>query len=184
VIIRLVRRPWVRVSAALLAIVAGVGLYWFQPWKLVTDTRVEEALAAVPSAPSAVQPSGSPSPAPSGPTVLRQGDFISHEHDTAGQARLIRNADGSHALELVGLDTSNGPDLRVRLSDRPVLAGVRGWRVFGDGVWVELGRLKGNKGDQVYRIPADTDLGRLTSVTIWCERFSVSFGAAALEVGS
>jgi hypothetical protein len=32
----------------------------------------------------------------------------------------------------------------------------------------------------VYRIPASADLTRLTSVTIWCARFAVSFGAAAL----
>ena len=88
--------------------------------------------------------------------------------------------DGSHRLELVGLDTSNGPDLRVWLSDQPVRPGVAGWRVFDDGDWVELGRLKGNKGDQAYAVPAGTDLDRLTSVAIWCKRFSVSFGAATL----
>lgn len=93
---------------------------------------------------------------------------------------MVRHADGSHRLELVDLNTSNGPDLRVWLSDQPVREGVRGWRVFDDGDWVELGRLKGNKGDQAYAIPAGTDLDRLGSVSIWCKRFSVSFGAATL----
>jgi hypothetical protein len=32
----------------------------------------------------------------------------------------------------------------------------------------------------VYEIPHDADLAALRSVTIWCRRFSVSFGAAAL----
>jgi hypothetical protein len=186
VMTRSVRRPLLRAAAVALALLAGIGLYWFQPWKLVTDQRVDETLAVAPaprtsvSAPSAV-PSAVPSAAPSaGPAVVRQGEFISHEHDTGGLARVVRNVDGSHVLELVGLDTSNGPDLRVWLSDQPVRAGAAGWRVFDDGAWVELGRLKGNKGDQAYAIPEGTDLDRLASVAIWCRRFSVSFGAAGL----
>jgi hypothetical protein len=172
---RLLRTPLTWVAVAVLAVGGALGLYWFQPWKLVTDKEVNESLAAVstPQAPTTT------APAP-GPVVVRQGEFISHEHETSGAARVVRQPDGSHRLELLDLDTSNGPDLRVWLSDQPVRDGVRGWRVFDDGDWVELGKLKGNKGDQAYAIPAGTDLGRLASVSIWCKRFSVSFGAAAL----
>ena len=59
--------------------------------------------------------------------------------------------------------------------------GSAGWRVFDDGKWVELGRLKGNRGDQVYRLPADLDPAGFRSLSIWCKRFAVSFGAAALR---
>jgi hypothetical protein len=163
------------VAVAVLAAGAAFGLYWFQPWKLVVDERVDEALTSVP-APSAA----SSSPPAAGPLVLRQGAFVTHEHDTTGTARVVRTAEGRLRLELVDLDTSNGPDLRVWLSDQPVREGVAGWRVFDDGAWVELGRLKGNRGDQAYAVPAGTDLESLTSVSIWCRRFSVSFGAAAL----
>ncbi|GIF74637.1 hypothetical protein Asi02nite_41550 [Asanoa siamensis] len=163
----------------LLVFGAGVGLYWFQPWKLVTDREVNESLAAVPASPSPSPASPAPAAA-SRPSVVRQGQFVSHEHDTSGLARIVLNVDGSHVLELVGLDTSNGPDLRVWLSDQPVRSGAGGWRVFDDGAWVELGELKGNKGDQAYAIPAGTNLDQLTSAAIWCKRFSVSFGAATL----
>ncbi|GAA2878041.1 hypothetical protein Acy02nite_15260 [Actinoplanes cyaneus] len=167
-----------------LALIAGVGLYWFQPWKLATDRQVDEALAAVPApAGSSALPAASVSvspAAPAGPTVVRQGEFVSHEHDTGGAARVILNPDGTHELELIDLDTSNGPDLRVWLSDQPVRTGTAGWRVFDDGKWVELGRLKGNRGNQRYAIPAGTDLEKLASVAIWCKRFAVSFGAAGL----
>lgn len=178
------RKPviWV-VVVAVLAAGGAFGLYWFQPWKLFTDKEVDEALSIVettaPAAPAA--PPATESAAPEGPTVVRQGTFVTHEHETTGTARIVRNADGSHRLELVALDTSNGPDLRVWLSDQPVKEGTAGWRVFDDGAWLELGRLKGNKGDQVYSIPAGTDLDKLGSVSIWCKRFSVSFGAATLK---
>jgi hypothetical protein len=182
----MLRRPvfWV-VVVAVLAVGGTFGLYWFQPWKIVTDKEVNETLAAVETAapPTTSTPTSPPtqSAAPKGPTVVRRGTFITQEHETTGTARIIRNADGSHRLELVDLDTSNGPDLRVWLSDQPVEKGTAGWRVFDDGAWLELGRLKGNKGDQAYAIPADTDLDRLVSVSIWCKRFSVSFGAATLR---
>lgn len=193
---RLLRAPLVRVAAVLLVFVVGAGLYWFQPWKLVTDREVSETLAVVPeprgsaaqasaAQSSAAQPSVT-APASAAPrsAVLRRGDFVSHEHRTSGVARVIAKPDGSRVLELVGLDTSNGPDLRVWLSDQPVRTGADGWSVFDDGKWLELGRLKGNKGNQTYAISAATDLDRLTSVAIWCKRFSVSFGAAALTPAS
>jgi len=189
VIARLIRRPLAWFVAVALAFTAGAGLYWFQPWKLVTDRAVNETLTAVqappsaaarPEAPKSARPEAPKSAQPSGPAVVRQGEFVSHEHDTSGLARLIRKADGSYVLELAGLDTSNGPDLRVWLSDQPVRAGAAGWRVFDDGKWLELGRLKGNRGDQTYAIPAGTNLDQLDSVAIWCKRFSVSFGAASL----
>ncbi len=166
----------------LLVLAGGVGLYWFQPWKLVTDRKVGETLAIVSvpaSPPSPLSPAASAA-VPAGPVVERQGEFLSHEHRTSGVARVIANPDGTRQLELVGLDTSNGPDLRVWLSDQPVRAGAAGWHVFDDGAWLELGRLKGNRGDQAYPIPADADLDRLRSVSVWCKRFSVSFGAAGL----
>ncbi|GAA0585094.1 DM13 domain-containing protein [Paractinoplanes ferrugineus] len=182
---RLIRRPLAWFAALVLALTAGAGLYWFQPWKLVTDRAVDETLTAVPARPNAAasvsaSASASASPPPSGPVVVRQGEFISHEHDTSGVARVIRDRNGSQVLELVGLATSNGPDLRLWLSDQPVRPGAPGWRVFDDGTWLELGRLKGNRGNQRYAVPAGTDLDRLASVAIWCKRFSVSFGAARL----
>jgi len=113
-------------------------------------------------------------------TVTAEGTFISHEHPTAGTARIITLEDGSRVLRLVGLDTDNGPDLKVWLAAAPVIEGRDVWFVFDDDDYLSLGALKGNKGNQNYPIPDDADTSDLTSVTIWCERFSVSFGAAEL----
>ncbi|GLV82946.1 hypothetical protein Slala03_26350 [Streptomyces lavendulae subsp. lavendulae] len=164
------------VSAVLIAVTAvlGIGLYWFQPWKLWQDDTVREALPVAGPAPA------SPRSAPAGPRTVAEGALISHEHNTTGTARIIRLPDGSHTLRLEGLDTSSGPDLRVWITDAPVKEGTAGWRVFDDGKHLSLGRLKGNKGDQNYAIPAGVDPAEYTSVTIWCDRFDVSFGAAPL----
>ncbi|MEU6297773.1 DM13 domain-containing protein [Streptomyces erythrochromogenes] len=164
-------------------VVLGIGSYWFQPWKLWRDETVSEAL---PSATAPQRPAGAsgapaaPAAPAAGPQTLAQGALISHEHTTTGTVKLIRLADGSRTLRLENLDTSNGPDLRVWLTDAPVKEGVAGWRVFDDGKYVSLGKLKGNKGDQNYEIPADVNLADYSSVTIWCDRFDVSFGAATL----
>jgi hypothetical protein len=167
----------------------ALGLYWFQPWRLFTDTTVTETLS-VPAAPtpSAAGTPAVPTPSTAGTpaaepvaTIVGKGSFVTHEHETSGTARLVRNPDGSHQVELAGLDTSDGPDLRVWLTDQEVRKGSAGWHVFDDGKWAELGRLKGNRGDQVYPLPADLDPADYRSISIWCKRFSVSFGAAALR---
>ncbi|MFI1358074.1 DM13 domain-containing protein [Streptomyces sp. NPDC020898] len=173
------------VIAVLVVAVGGVGfgLYWFQPWKLWQDETVQEALPEVvaTSAPPAAVPSDEPSAPPSpatGPQTLASGELISHEHATSGTVKLVRLADGSHILRLENLDTSNGPDLRVWLTDAPVKEGQAGWHVFDDGKYVSLGKLKGNKGSQNYALPRDVDPSGYSSVSIWCDRFDVSFGAA------
>ncbi|MEH0547555.1 DM13 domain-containing protein [Streptomyces sp. B21-105] len=166
---------------------AGFGAYWFQPWKLWQDETVEEALpdtveTSPPPAgvPSKEEPSEQPSPTTSGPQTLASGDLISHEHATSGTVKLVRLADGSHVVRLENLDTSNGPDLRVWLTDAPVKQGRAGWHVFDDGKHVSLGKLKGNKGSQNYALPSDVNWSSYNSVSIWCDRFDVSFGAAEL----
>lgn len=161
------RSTWVAV-AAVLAVAVAVGLAVFQPWKLFVDRTVDEAapVAAAPAAP--------------GPVVIARGALISHEHPTTGTVELLRLPDGSQVLRLENLDTSDGPVLKVWLTDQPVLEGRDGWYVFDDGRRIDLGDLKGNIGSSNYPLPAGTDLTGFDSVSIWCERFSVSFGAAAL----
>ncbi|PAZ10702.1 electron transporter [Streptomyces sp. SA15] len=178
--------PW-GIGVLVVAVVGvGFGLYWFQPWKLWQDETVDEALPGVveaaepPEAAPEAAPSANSSASPSGPRTLAGGELISHEHATSGTVKLVRLADGSHVVRLENLDTSNGPDLRVWLTDAPVKEGRAGWHVFDDGEYVSLGKLKGNKGSQNYAVPADVDPARYSSVSIWCDRFDVSFGAAEL----
>ncbi len=174
---RTLRRPAVLVPTVVAAVaLLAVGLFLFQPWRLFTNVSVDEALPAAPVATSSAQAASTETE----PVVLAEGSFISHEHGTTGAASILELADGSRILRVEGLDTSNGPDLKVWLTDAPVIEGEDGWRVFDDGRYVDLGSLKGNQGNQNYAIPDGVDLTDLTSVAIWCDRFSVSFGAAEL----
>lgn len=167
------------------ALLLALGLYWFQPWKLFTDHRVNDALPAVATEPVPVhraQPAPSQTapttPRPARPVLLARGTFISHEHHTTGTASIVRQPNGSRVLAIADLSTSEGPVVKVWLTDQRVTKD--GWHVFDDGHYVNLGSLKGNLGNQLYDIPPDADLSRLQSVTIWCDRFDVSFGAAQL----
>ena len=178
------RRVFIPIGIITVGLLAA-GLAWFQPWKLWVDQRVDDRLPAValaPVSPSAAVTSSPQASAtnPTGPVLLSRGELISHEHPTHGTVSVIQQPDGKRVLAIAHLDTSNGPDLHVWLTDAPVRQGSSGYHVFDDGEHVSLGTLKGNIGNQVYAIPKDIDLSRLTSVTIWCDRFDVSFGAAQL----
>lgn len=127
--------------------------------------------------PRASSSTPSPEPAePSQPEVLARGEWISLEHDTTGSVALVDD-DGDLRVVLTDLATSNGPDLHVILSPK---AGVAGdWYGYDDGA-TYLGGLKGNRGTQVYDVSDDLDPAEVASIVIWCERFSVGFGAANL----
>jgi len=98
--------------------------------------------------------------------------FVSGEHETAGAARVVRVSGGRRVLTLTDFATSAGPDLRVRV------APGRGTDGAAAGV-VDLGALKGNRGDQQYELPSGID-ARSATVLIWCRAFSALFGSAAL----
>jgi hypothetical protein len=100
---------------------------------------------------------------------------LSHAaHRTAQYVRLA----GRQELLLRSFRVDNGPDLRVWL--------VPG-RVGSDadvGEHVDLGSLKGNVGNQRYRIPADVDTGRFSHVVIWCRAFTTAVATADLSAAA
>ncbi|HSD78951.1 MAG TPA: DM13 domain-containing protein, partial [Solirubrobacteraceae bacterium] len=82
---------------------------------------------------------------------LARGRFRSGEHATTGRAAVVRVRDGRRYLTLTAFETSAGPDLRVRLVPGDTFDGG------ADGA-VDLGGLKGNRGDQQYRLPGGTQI--------------------------
>lgn len=99
-------------------------------------------------------------------------------HRGSGTATVYQAADGSFFLRLEDLDVTNGPDLRVLLSDHadPMDKGE-----LQGGDYVELDKLKGNIGNQNYPIPATVDVAAYESVVIYCKPFQVVFSVAPLE---
>ncbi|HEX2226380.1 MAG TPA: DM13 domain-containing protein [Candidatus Binatia bacterium] len=112
-----------------------------------------------------------------GPMALTQGSFKSLAHETKGSASIYQLADGKRTLRLTDFETSNGPDVHVYLTAAEVEKGNDSIKQAG---FIDLGSMKGNKGDQNYDIPGDVDLRKFSNVTIWCARFGVNFGQAAL----
>jgi len=104
-----------------------------------------------------------------GSKVAATGTFVRGAHPTRGTATVVDVDDDKRVLTLTGFRTDPGPDLRVVL----VPAGARG--VDGG---IDIGALKGNKGNQQYSVPANAPLG---AVVIWCRAFSVEFGTAKLS---
>ena len=167
---------WRRLAVPVVAgwLVTSVAVGGFLLLTSSIDKVVDEDVVAVPGAAAAggAAEDGDGAPGDSGtepgPTLLVSGRFTDGAHPTDGRAALIEQPDGARVLTLTRFDTDPGPDLRVYL-------------VPGDGSsvdgGVDLGGLKGNKGDQQYDVPAGSPSG---AVVIWCRAFSVSFGSARL----
>ena len=111
---------------------------------------------------------------------IKSGSFQDADnfHKGSGQATIYRSPDGSHLLRLENLNVTNGPDLHVLLS--PHVSPDKGSEVKTKG-YVDLGKLKGNKGDQNYPIPDGVDIDIQSSVVIYCKPFSVVFSVAMLQ---
>ncbi len=99
-------------------------------------------------------------------------------HRGSGTATIYRTPDGSEVLRLENLDVTNGPALHVVLSTHP--DPTRSQHVKQEG-YVDLGDLKGNRGNQNYPIPAGVDTSIHKSVVIYCYPFAVVFSVATLE---
>ncbi len=200
------RRLLVFVGVPVLLVGLGVGLVLFEPWRAFTSSRLDEPVpvavsTAAPTTESTAEstaqstaqstPQSTPvestaqptpvEPTPVEPAVLAEGAFVSQEHDTSGTARVLELADGSRVLRLEGFSTSDGPDVHVWLSE--ATAGGD-WNKYDDGRYVPLGEIKATDGNHNYVIPAGAELTGLQSVVIWCDRFNVAFGSAALTIAA
>jgi electron transfer DM13 len=149
-----------------LVVLGLVGWYLFRPELLFVNKQVNEQEVASVGA--------------SVTRALAAGRFHSVAHETHGTAT-IQDIGGRRVLRLTEFATSNGPDVRVYLVAATDASDNETVTKAG---FVELGRLKGNQGDQNYDVPDDLDLSQYRAVTIWCRRFSVNFATAPLTPAS
>ncbi|PYU70609.1 MAG: hypothetical protein DMG49_10995 [Acidobacteria bacterium] len=159
----LLRNKWILI---LIGIPVLAGAWWaFRPEKLFYNHKVNEA------APAALRAE---------PEALYTGKLEGKVHQTSGRATIYKTADGKEYLRLSDFTTSSGPDVHVLLV-RAEDKALDGEIVKGEFDNVELGRLKGNQGDQNYDLPASADLNSYQAVAIYCERFHAIFGVGKLE---
>src|SRR6202046_997280 len=158
-------KTWMKIALAVVVVLI-VGLwYWFRPDRLFSNVRVDEAMPAAQGAAAATLP-------------IESGTFYTILRPTSGTGTLDKMAGETHMLRFTNFDPSNGPDLHVYMvaaddaKDAPTVERAG---------FVDLGVIKGNVGDQNYVLPSDLDLAKYRAVSIWCKRFSVNFGAAALK---
>ena len=181
-------------------VVVIVGFLAFRPDKLFVDDVVDESLTdAFASPETTVVPTTSPAPdstttvtaptatdatttsepaptttQPQGPATIGGGAFYGIDHSASGTATIYELA-GAHVLRFEDdTDIQNGPDLFVWvLADDEYSGGT-------PTEYIDLGKIKGNKGGQNYDLPADFDPDVHRFVLIWCKRFAVPFAAAPI----
>ena len=100
------------------------------------------------------------------------GATVAVDCDLFGGSLLVETAPDVFVVRLQDFAVRNGPDLYVYLS-----SDSDGYSVDA----VELGRLKADRGNQNYRLPANADVGSATSVVVWCKQFGVLFATAPLS---
>ena len=151
----------VKPRTIIFSLIAATGIwYFFRPELVFVQTSIEEEAPEVAASP------------------LLRGQFRSVAHETTGIATVLQLESGKRLLRLSPFATSNGPDVHICMvaaadaddSSSVREAGVRCWD-----------RMKATEGSQNYDIPEDVDLERYRAVSVWCRRFSVNFGTAALS---
>jgi hypothetical protein len=156
-------KTWMKIAIPVAVVAAFFAWYAFRPERLVVNQTVSEAM-----------------PLPQGTSLqpLVSGQFYSILHPTAGSATIYQLPDGTRLLRLTNFSTSNGPDVHVYMVASDDAKDASTVEKAG---FIDLGSIKGNIGDQNYQLANDLDLAKYRSVSIWCKRFSVNFGAAPLH---
>jgi hypothetical protein len=192
------KQKWLMLGVGVIVVIFG--FLAFRPDKLFVDDVVDESLTdAFASSETTAVPTTAPvahttttvtepttpdvtttteaaptTTEPQGPIAIGAGAFYGIDHSASGTAT-IYELDGAQVLRFEDdTDIQNGPDLYVWvLADDEYTSGV-------PSVYIDLGKIKGNKGGQNYELPAGFDPDVHRFVLIWCERFDVPFAAAPI----
>ncbi len=102
--------------------------------------------------------------------VLAKGTFLGKSgHAASGSVSVVRSANGVRVVL--------GPDFKFDGAPDPKL----GFGKNGYDKSTQFSILESNNGKQNYEIPSTIDPAAYTEVWIWCEKYSVPLGVAAIE---
>lgn len=103
--------------------------------------------------------------------VARSGSFTGlNNHATQGTASIVKEESGYFIVLADDFEFDGAPDPKVAL-------GKDG--EYDPSTLIEL--LRSNSGAQKYAVPAGIDVSEFNEIYIWCEKFSVGLGVAALS---
>jgi hypothetical protein len=107
---------------------------------------------------------------PATATLVKQGSFSGNMSYTVSGSAKIYDQGGKKYLYLENFSSSAGPDLKVYVATTNNAA-----------QFVNLGALKSRTGNQSYLITNPPDFNTYNKVLIWCQQFSVLFGASTVQ---
>lgn len=115
--------------------------------------------------------------------VLKQGEFTGKAgHDVSGTVKII-DIDGEKYLRFENYEQTQGPDVFLYLtestdpdSSEEISKGVK-IRIDGGPDGGEITK----EGNFNQKIPEDVNVDQYSGVGVWCDAFSVPFGAAELQ---
>ncbi len=134
----------------------------------VAESTVDESTGLTQEATSTTAAPTTATPAQPSVITEKTGSFKGlKNYSVSGTANILSDGQQRFLRFEDGFDSTNGPDLKVYLRAE-------------NGEFINLGKLKGNKGSQNYEVDISVDLAKYNKVEVWCERFSVGFGSANL----
>lgn len=174
------RHPGLRLASlgtwGLILVVSSVVGYWTGFRDRVVDESIVVAVAPATGAEREAALEGADAaerPAePRGPVELASGPVEGADgHAAMGTATLIRDEGGSRVLTLSEFEVDPGIQVEVFLTRNSEDVSDR----------IELGGLKGTKGNQQYKIPSGVDLGGYDTLILYCTPFTVRMAVAPLK---
>ncbi|MEL4308118.1 DM13 domain-containing protein [Joostella sp. CR20] len=112
-------------------------------------------------------------------TLLANGTFkdFDNRHKGSGDFQIIKTSEGIF-LQLTNFKATNGPNLKLWVSE---YQNPTDSKVVKNTPYVSLGKLKGNIGNQSYKLPDDFNIESYHSVIVYCKLFRVMFTTAEIN---
>lgn len=135
------------------------------------EKLMEEARKEVPEAMEDIMPTVVQMEETETPELMRVASPVMGTlgHPAEGSVRVLETAEGT-IIRYEDFSTINGPQLHVYLA-----------RDLGAEEFIDLGPIRGTKGNINYSVPENIDLSEYRYVMYWCVPFSVLFNYAEIN---
>ncbi len=153
-----------------------LGAVWYFIGPLFIDNKVDETFPEVEISENSALPIEQSKEI----EIIASGEFRGSDkfHRGSGTVMVVGIANDLRLVRFENFEVTNGPDLHVLLVNHPN-------PLTRDDVkqasYIDLGKLKGNIGNQNYEVPVGANFEN-ASIVIYCQPFHVIFSTASLTV--